>query len=429
MSIQNFEELAKTPLRRQALTIAESALSALQPEKALSKVLSLQKKQIIVEGKAYDLEEGGRVILVGFGKAALEAARGVYKILGEKISCGFVLDVREGEVGENIVCKVGTHPSPTVVNVSATSEILQMLQGLSSKDLIICIVSGGGSSLFCSPWKETCDVQSRIEKELTMSGADIVELNTVRKHLSTVKGGQLAVHCRPARLVSLVFSDVPHGKLSDVASGPTMLDESTVFDAKSILDKYDILKKVGLPTIELKETPKDEKLFSHTQNVLVVSGESALLGATEKARELGFDVRVWNKSFTGEAHVIGSQAVKHVGVGECLLGSGESTVFMSGESVGQGGRNQELALGALLNIFPEQVLVALASDGFDNTEFAGAIVDTKTLDEAGRLSLSPKDFLMSHDSYNFFKQVGDGLLTGKTGFNVSDIIISVRQKL
>lgn len=427
--IQNFESLATTPLRRQLLRIVESALEALDAKTAVAKKLQLKNNGRIlsVEGVDYSLDNGGKVLLIGFGKVALEGAKAVYEILQGKIKCGFVLDVREGEVGSGIVCKVGTHPLPTTVNVAATEELIQMLTGLSEKDLVICIASGGGSSLLCSPYSSSCDVQSRLERELTKCGANIEELNTVRKHLSKVKGGQLGLLCRPARVVTLVFSDVPHGGMELVASGPTMLDTSTIQDAKNVLDKYRILEKVNLPKLELNETPKDPASFEHVQNVLAVSAKQALEGAQKKAEALGFKVRVLPDSFVGEAREIGKRFAQNVETNECLIAAGESTVNLeSADESAFGGRNMELALSAGLYLPENSALVALASDGFDNTPFAGGIVDSNLRNDELQ-SRKAKEALNSHNTYNYFQNSGDGLITGKTGMNVADLVIAIKE--
>lgn len=421
MFIKNFEELAKSPLHRQALRIAESALDALDAKKAIEKTLKLQGDMLVVPGKNYDLSRG-KVYLVAFGKVALEGARAVYDILSSKIACGFVLDVRDGEVGEKVVCRVGTHPQPTVVNVNATEEMISMLSGLSPHDLVVTIVSGGGSSLLCSPKSISCDLQARVEHELTKQGADIVELNTVRKHLSKVKGGNLALRLAPAQILGLVFSDVPNGGLDLVASGPTVLDSTTVHDAKKVLDKYSVLEKLNINQIELSETPKLPSDFEHVHNILVVSAQAALVGAAEKAKELGWQVQVVQESFSGEANLLGKEFASKAKDGFCVLAAGESTVKL-GASFGEGGRNQELALSASLYMPKQSVLIALASDGYDNTEFAGAVVDSDISEAGKQIGVDAEDKLMSHDTYNFFKYVGGGIVTGRTGMNIADLII------
>ena len=258
------------------------------------------------------------------------------------------------------------------------------------------------------------------------AGADIFEMNCVRKHLSRVKGGQLAKIIYPAKLISLIFSDVPGDDLSTIASGPTVKDETTVREASAILAKHRILEKLNLPSVKFVETPKDAKFFENTENILFVSAKTALRAMKDKAEDLGFDVKIFSQHFQGEAEKLASEIIiannqKH----QALLGAGESTVVVKGNGVG--GRNQHLALAALLSISENQVLITLASDGHDNSESAGAIVDSSTLLRSKTLNLEPSIYLQNNDSFTFFEAVGDGIDTGLTGSNVADLVISLRR--
>jgi glycerate-2-kinase len=334
-----------------------------------------------------------------------------------------VIDLVEGKM-DNVVCKVGTHPFPTTVNVAATKELVGLLDGCAEEDLIIAVISGGGSSLLCYPVDMTCEEERNITKTLMKSGANISEINTVRKHISRVKSGQLAKICYPATVISLVFSDVPGDDLSLVASGPLVKDTTTMHEAMEIMHKYNVLDRCKLPSCSMVETPKEDKYFEKVTNVLICSSKDALMAMAEKAEDLGLKPRIWQTAFQGEARKLGPQIVQETKANECLLGAGESTVTVTGK--GRGGRNQEMALAALEHLSANQVFVTVASDGYDNSEAAGALVDQGVLQQAKRLNLSIAEYLENNDSYIFFQETGSSLQTGLTGANVSDFFVSLR---
>lgn len=423
--IKNFDELATNPLRRQALTIAEAGYEAIQTKPAVERIVKYDvgKQILTVDGKKYRLQDFERVMCIGFGKAAFNAVETLQKILTDKITCGYVIDLKEGSLG-NIVCKVGTHPYPTKINIDATKELLAMLGKCSEKDLVLCAVSGGGSALLCSPHDMTCEQEVAIIAALTVKGANITELNTVRKHISQVKGGQLAKLMYPATVISLIFSDVPGDDVSMVASGPTVMDTTFMGDAAKVLQKYDALEACQMPSCNIIETPKDPKFFAKVQNILVVSAKQALAAMSEKAEDLGFDVKIFSQSYQGLARELGPEIISANKKHQALLGAGESTVKILGK--GKGGRNQEMALAALQNIGADQVLVCAASDGHDNTDAAGAIVDESTKQHAAALKLKTADFLNSNDSFHFFAALGDQLNTGLTETNISDFFVCLK---
>ncbi len=424
--IKNFDRLATSDLRRRALTIAEAGFAAIDTKAAVRRTVKYnQQKQILEVGdKRYRLADFERVMCIGFGKAAFDAVSELQNILGDKIKCGFVIDLKEGSLG-NIVCKVGTHPYPTKVNIEATKELLAMLSDCTEKDLVLCVVSGGGSALLCYPHEMSCEAEVAIISALTVKGATIQELNTVRKHISRVKGGNLAKLMYPASVISLIFSDVPGDDISMVASGPTVVDKTFMKDAAAVLKKYDVLEACQMPSCKLTETPKQAKYFEKVQNVLAVSAKQALAAMKDAAENLGYDVKIFSDSFQGVARELGSQIISANKIGQCLLGAGESSVKISGK--GKGGRNQEMALAALSSVAENQVLVCAASDGHDNTDAAGAVVDTGVLTRAKALGLDSNQFLQNNDSYNFFEQTGDLLQTGLTEANVSDFFVCLRQ--
>jgi glycerate-2-kinase len=425
MIIKNFNELATTTLRKRALLIAESGLEAINTSAAVRRSVQFNNSRGLLEiqGRTYDMHAYDRVLVVGFGKAAYEAVSALYEVLGSRIQCGFVLDLKGGSKG-TLTCTIGSHPYPTTVNVEATRQIVEVLHTLTEKDLLICVVSGGGSSLLCYPYNMSCEEQTRIVEALMHAGATIQELNTVRKHISKVKGGQLAAAAYPAQIINLVFSDVPGDDMSMVASGPTLLDGTTVHDAAAVLRKYRVMEVCSLPDCELQETPKEEKYFTRVTSHMLVSGSLALEAMQVKAQDLGLRATIYKSGYSGEARTLAAEFVEATQQGECLLASGESTVTVT--VGGKGGRNLEMALSALTHLKKNQVFMALDTDGHDNTDFAGAIVDDQTIKKAHGLSLDPVAALQSNSSYVFFEAVEDYVYTGLTGSNVADFIISIK---
>lgn len=424
MIIQNSEALGVTPLRKQLLRIIDAGLTAIRTRDRVLDVVSYDAKRdaLCVEGVRYDLRTVHRVVVVGCGKAAYEAVTALYDILGTRITCGFAVDLKGGSAG-TLTCTIGSHPYPTLVNVEATRQIVSVLNGLTEKDLVLCVISGGGSSLLCYPYKQSCELQTQIVQSLMRAGASIQELNTVRKHMSLVKGGQLAAAAYPAQVVNLIFSDVPGDDAAMVASGPTVRDTTTVHDAELVLRKYDVLALCGLGRCELRETPKEDKYFDRVSSHLLVSGATALAAMAEKARTFGLTPRIVDRAYAGVAKDLAVRFAQEARPGECVLASGESTVVV--RHPGKGGRNLEMALAALPLLREGQIFAAVDSDGYDNTPFAGALVDKVTSDKAARAGVSAAVALEENGSYQFFEAVGDHIDTGLTGANVADLVVSI----
>jgi glycerate 2-kinase len=422
--ITNWKNLAISKERKDALTILEAGLQAIETGRAIQDTVKLQGLTLIVQGHRYNLSKYRHTYVIGIGKAAADACLALEKILGKKITDGISLDVKIAPL-KRIKSLLGTHPFPSLQNMRATGEILGILKHVEHDDLVIVVVSGGGSALLCWPFELKCEEMVTITRELMKRGAPIEEINTVRKHLSEIQGGQLARMAYPAHVLGLIFSDVPGDDLGMIASGPTVMDLTTVEDAKRIMVKYDLLRACKLPNCEVQETPKDPLYFQHTTNLLVMSNRVALDAMEKQAKKLGYRVRVHSNTLRGEAREVGRVLAGIPNPGEVVLAAGETTVTVKGK--GTGGRNQELALGALMAIDDATLVLSCASDGIDNSSHAGAIADRFTKEQATRKKLKAENYLAKNDSLPFFEATESFIETGKTGANVSDVMLALRK--
>lgn len=428
MIIKNFNQLATTPLRKQALQIAEAGLEAIQTTNLTNAGFQYDESSdlLTVKGQQFSLVGFERVFVVGAGKVVAPAASVIEQKLGDRINDGLIIDIVPSNL-KKIKSAVGTHPLPSSVNVSATKEIVDLVSNAGEKDLIITLIGGGGSSLLCAPADVTLEEERLITQALMDTGTDIKEMNTVRKHFSLVKGGNLAKFAYPATVISLIFSDVPGDDISEVASGPTVPDSSTVDDAEAILYKHDILMKCSLKSCGLRETEKDPKYFEKVHNILFCSALDSLAAMKQEAEKLGLNVRVWDTDYSGEASVIGKQIVNETQPGECVIATGESVVTMEVSGSGSGGRNQEMALAAASVIGQDCVFAAIASDGRDNSDVAGAIVDSSTREKITSLGNNIEELLANHNEYAALLDVEASVITGITGSNVSDFFICIKK--
>jgi len=373
--IQNYSELATTPERKIVLDLIETAISSIQPEKVL--------ENFTLE----DLDRYERVFLIGFGKGSAKVSSIIEEKLGEKLTEGYVIDVTS-EQFKKIQLTIGTHPLPSQVNIDFTKRVVERFQNkLSEKDLVVVVVTGGGSALFELPRSLSLDELIKFNEELLKSGLNIQQMNEERKKLSQVKGGKLTKILSPAKVLGLIFSDVPGNDLSVVASGPT-------------------------------DDPSAE-------NILMLSNKTALEAMKKKAEKLDLRTLEYSDQIQGEAREVGKLLIQKTEPNSILLAAGETTVTVHGN--GKGGRNQELVLDALSNATIEQsnnfVIASFDSDGWDNTGFAGAIGDSQTLRKSKELNLNPQKFLDENNSFEFFTKVGDGIITGRLPSNISDLII------
>jgi len=429
--LDNGETEAFKKARAHTLEILETAISFVDPYRLVKEYI--QKDNFFRD----IIDNYNNVYLLSFGKASVVMARAAFDLLRDKIREGIVITNNPTNYldSNNIKTYVGTHPLPGEKNLQNTEKALEMLQKCDKSDLLLVLISGGGSSLLCKPRIDLKDSR-RVTDLLLKSGADIRELNTVRKHLSFVKGGQLVKQTK-AKVVSLILSDIVGDPIEFIASGPTAPDSTTYSDAKYVLRKYSVWNKVPesvRATIDkgikgsLPETPKeDDPVFERVHNVIVGNNELACKKAAETADKLGYETKVLNTRLTGEARNVGEDLAYYATIIPCenrkiaLITGGETTVTVKGG--GKGGRNQELVLAAARKIENENIVFSsIATDGIDgNSDAAGAIADGNTIQRAKKKGLKPEAYLGNNDSYNFFKKLDDLLITGPTGTNVMDI--------
>lgn len=429
MKIKNFNDLAQTELRKNALLIAEEGLQAIDTRKNIYENLKLENNILKINNLEFNIADFEKIIICGVGKCALEAAKAVEEILGEHITDGIVLYA--GDNNDFVLNKIekikGTHPYPSEINILGSKKILQKLSKLTEKDLVIFLISGGGSTLLCLPENENFGLESEVFHILTKKGANIIETNTLRKHLSLARGGFLAKYIYPAKGVSLIFSDVLNNDISFVSSGPTIKDETTINDALAIIKKYELENFFKVNNIKLIETPKDDIYFKNFNNFLIVSNEIALNAMKIKAETLGFKVKILDIALSGEAKEIGLKILKDLRSEESntvLLYGGETTVTVKGH--GRGGRNLELVLSSAFNVLDNELVISLASDGKDNGDFAGAIADKITREIIYQNLEDAKIYFENNEEYPLFEKIGNYIYTGPTGSNVSDLIIAVK---
>jgi len=453
--IINFQDLAKDPLRKKALLIVEAGYEAIDIEKVVRKKIKLQNNKLSILGalthQNIDLDNYKRIFLIGIGKGSALASLSLAKILGKRLFGGIALDILKPKITNYVPTRhlakrgklqtfVGTHPLPSKQNILATQKIIKLVEGLKKDDLLITFICGGGSALLCAS-EEELKYSILVTKLLTQSGADIKELNTVRKHLSETKAGGLAKMAYPATVVSLIISDVPtaNNDLSMVASGPTVFDKTTKKDAVHILKKYNF--QFPISNFQLVETPKNKKYFRKVKNILFLSNQEPILAMAQKAKELGFKPKIYSLKLRGEAQNSFAPMMKKIKSGEAMLAGGETTVTLKNPKskfqiakIGKGGRNQEAVLGMLVKMIQDArfkiqdyVFISFATDGRDNTEAAGAIGDFLTIEKAKKLKLDPKKYLENHNSFNFFKKTGDLIYIKPRTFNVADLVILLKQ--
>jgi glycerate-2-kinase len=415
--IKNKKELAVTPERREALSLVEAAFDSIKTESVIRKNFKLRGKELVIKNKKFDLNKFKKISVIGFGKVSCRAAFEIENILRKKVSQGVII----GEAP--IKCEIietygGTHPLPSEENFLITKDLMKIASGAGKDDLVIVIVSGGGSALLCWPASE-CSLGKKLYSDSIKSDMPIEELNVLRKHLSGLKGGGLAKLLYPATVASLIFSDVPSNRFEMVASGPTYYDPTTVKDAERIVKKY------GLKNYPFNETPKEKVYFKKVFNIPLVSNIDALKEMKNKAKRLGLKTKILSSNIAKKqdeaVRIFKSADFKGV-----VLAGGEPETAVP-KNHGKGGRNQQLTLRMLSELKNKEIFISFGSDGWDNSPAAGAIADYLTLKKSKQLKLDPKKYARRFDSFNFFKKTGDLIITGKTDENVSDLMMLLKK--
>jgi glycerate-2-kinase len=436
--------------RELALHSFEFALEAANPKNIMKNMLVLEGSSLKVDKYSFDIEKFSHLYVVGGGKAAGPMSEALEEILGTNIDEGTV-NIPHGNFPKTKIIKFyeASHPLPDQSSVEGTKRILSIAEEAQKDDLLICLISGGGSSLMSLPREGiTLKEKQELTNALLKSGATINEINSVRKHLSGFKGGWLAKKAYPATVLNIILSDVVGDPLDTIASGPTVPDHTTFTQAKSALEKYDLWR--NLPSsirkifedgerglIQETAKPKDS-VFEKVHNVVVGNNRTATIAACQFLKSHGLNTVLLAATLEGEAKCVGGILASIVNEIEAsgnplckpaaVVVGGETTVRVVGK--GLGGRNQELALAAALHLKNNRdravVVASIGTDGVDGpTDAAGALVDGDTYYRATELGLRPESFLAENDSYNFFLKLGDLIFTGKTGTNVNDISLII----
>jgi len=444
--------------RSQLTEIFKTAVERVNPETMISRFLTLEGNLLKVNlpESPYEADLGrfDTILVLGTGKATAKMARALEGILGSRINDGFI-SVKTGHTEKLSLIRTreASHPVPDESSVAAAREMERLAGEADERTLVINLISGGGSALLCSPYKDenhhlTLEEKQEVTRQLLACGADITEINCLRKHLSGIKGGRLAALLAPATSLNLILSDVIGDSLSAIASGPTTADPTTFGEAGAILEKYRLWDKVPPAASELiraglagdiPETPKPgDQVFDRVTNILIGTNRDALVTAAEQAEALGYHTAALTCRLAGEAREA-AQTLQNIAVDirdhqllvarpACLLAGGETTVTLKGS--GLGGRNQEMAL-AFLDLLSRDprggenlYFLSGGTDGNDGpTDAAGAFADAALIRRAEELGLDSGAYLENNDSYRFFDAAGGLLRTGPTNTNVCDLQI------
>ncbi|MBP7652943.1 glycerate kinase [Candidatus Dependentiae bacterium] len=435
---KNSNILIKT--RKDAFKIIDYAIEKSSVESVFEQCIDLTKDQFCVNGKIYGLNKYKNIYVIGFGKASAAMAVSLENILGNYITAGYVITkYGHSRKTEKIKIVEAGHPIPDKNGIKHTKQLAEFLKKSDKDDLVICLLSGGGSSLLIYPEDNvTLEDKQKITAMLLACGAEIKEINTIRKYLSKVKGGGLLNYIYPAECLSLIVSDVIGNDLETIASGPTVFQSKVSnSDCLTIFKKYNLLNKIF-------SNKKLKKLFTENfnktavnyhpkiENIILINNQITLAAAKKKAESLNYNTIILSSEICGDTT---ESANFHYAIAKeifynnqplqkpaCIISGGETIVKLKGN--GKGGRNQEFTLAAVLNIQNKEriTIASIGTDGTDGpTDAAGAIADYQTLKRAKSLNLNPSKFLNSNDSYTFFKKLNDLIITGPTGINVMDL--------
>lgn len=442
--------IRSSPWSDQVCRLLAATIDAADPASLIRKNISFGSGKLALPGTQLAIEDFDRIFVIGAGKAVVPMAECIADILGRTVTSGLVI-TKDGYARENSVLpdahiKVieAAHPVPDARNTSATGELLLLTSRLTPKDLVICLISGGGSALLTQPSHGlTLEDIRQLTSTLLECGAAIDEINTIRKHLDDVKGGGLARHLYPARVVSLILSDVIGDSLDLIASGPTVPDPSTFADAWAILSKYHLPALVpervrshifsGMESIIPETVKPGNSHFENVSNHIIGNNSQLVERAYQLALAVGFNAKILPGQLAGEAAFMGKTLIetsRHInesneasGIPNCYIAGGETIVSVHGN--GLGGRNQELALGAVEEMagLAPMMLVSLATDGGDGpTDAAGAVATNLTLTRGLECGLNPADFLHMNDAYHYFDSLDDLVRIGPTLTNLNDLV-------
>ncbi|MDN3657391.1 glycerate kinase [Ferruginibacter paludis] len=436
--------------RDKAIQIFNSAVTSVQPAQLIPAHLFISDNKLHIFNQQFPIAGLQNIYVIGAGKASAAMAKSVEEILGNLITSGIIVTKYEHAIPlQKIICAEAAHPVPDESGVAATTQTIELISKAGKGDLIICLLSGGASSLWVDvPAGLTLkDLQTTYEL-LLKSGATIDEMNTVRKHVSAVKGGQLLQYAPLASWFSFIISDVPGDDLSVIASGPTVADQSTFYDTERILKQYNSMTELP-PAVsdyiheglngKIRETTKlTDKVFNHVHNHIIGSNSIALKTAAACAETLGYNVVMVENTLHGDAAERGTALVRQCknytgNLPACWLLGGETTVAVTGK--GKGGRNQQMALSAQLELSMYTnndtltfTFLAAGTDGTDGpTDAAGAIAAQYSIELANEKKLDAAAFLNNNDAYHFFEQTGGLFRTGPTQTNVMDLVIVIAE--
>ncbi|WP_281951637.1 HAD-IIB family hydrolase [Nitrosophilus kaiyonis] len=426
--------------REDAKDIFFKAVEAVLPQNVIKDSVKLDKDTLYIKNRKYELKNYKNIYILGAGKASGKMAEAIEAILKEKIKKGIVISTEEKDIG-NIKILKGSHPIPDEKSFNGAKSILKLVEKIDENDLAIFLLSGGASALmeYTIPPISLQDLQKTNEL-LLKSGADIDEINIVRKHISMIKGGKLATKCKSTAAV-LVISDVIGDDLEVIGSAPCYIDRSTFEDAKEVLIKYDILKKVPKSVIDVIENGIENKIDEtlkikkkNIEHFILASNKIALNAAKIEAKKLGYKAYIVTDKMCKEARNIGEDIIKRAKKVTYFkdfvwLFGGESVVHVKGK--GKGGRNQEMALAALKEIddYENIEFLSAGTDGIDgNSNAAGALADFKIYEKSKELNLDIDSFLENNDSFHFFEKCSNLLITGYSGTNVMDIAVLIKEE-
>lgn len=437
-------------LRQDAVSLFLAGVQAVKPDVAVARACRLEGNVLSIRERKFHLREYHNIYIVGAGKATAPMAAAIESLLGDRITDGVIV-VKYGHTVPlgRIRTIEAAHPVPDEAGARGAREVLRMARVAQKDDLVICLISGGGSSLLPLP-QDGLFLKDKQEttSALLACGASIHEINSVRKHLSAIKGGRLAKAVWPATLVSLLISDVIGDDLDTIASGPTVPDSSTFTDCADIIDKYKLAEKLPPRVVAvleqgvrgtLAETAKPgESCFAKSCRFILAGNRDALSRVEQEARQKGYNTLILSSMVEGESREVARALVaiakesaltgRPVAPPACILAGGETTVTLKGK--GKGGRNQEMALSAAMAIGDLSItFLACGTDGNDGpTDAAGAVVDGSSLRRAKDLHLRPLSYLTENDSYHFFEKTGELVRTGPTNTNVMDLMIMLIPK-